>query len=102
MRIDSLLLGFEWLYESRAAPATGTGGVQTWNSHNLLERNVLYKSIAIARVANLIATTRVCTNTECWSQGRAKLRAFPRHLAQENTQLSPSLTPTLGTYIRAC
>ena len=21
--------------------------------------------------------------TECWSQGRAKLRAFPRHLAQE-------------------
>ena len=21
-------------------------------------------------------------NTECWSQGRAKLRAFPRHLAR--------------------
>ena len=35
--------------------------------------------------------------TECRSQGRAKLPAFPRHLARENTQLSPSLTPTLGT-----
>ena len=34
--------------------------------------------------------------TECWSQGRAKLRAFPHHLARENTQLNPSLTPTLG------
>ena len=34
--------------------------------------------------------------TECWSQGRAKLCAFPRHLARENTQLSPSLTPTLS------
>ena len=38
--------------------------------------------------------------TECWSQGRAKLRAFPHHLAQENTQLSPSLTPTLGIGIK--
>ena len=36
-------------------------------------------------------------HTECWSQGRAKLRAFLRHLARENTQLSPSLTPTLVT-----
>ena len=36
--------------------------------------------------------------TECWSQRRAKLRAFPRHLAQENTQLSPSLIPTLGMH----
>ena len=36
---------------------------------------------------------RLCT--ECWSQGRAKLRDFLRHLARENTQLSPSLTPTL-------
>ena len=34
--------------------------------------------------------------TESRSQGRAKLRAFPHHLARENTQLSPSLTPTLG------
>ena len=25
------------------------------------------------------------------------LHTFPRHLARENTQLSPSLTPTLGT-----
>ena len=38
-----------------------------------------------------------CNCTECWSQLRAKLRAFPRHLARENTQLSLSLTPTLGT-----
>ena len=36
---------------------------------------------------------------QCWSQGRAKLRAFPRHLEREITQLSPSLTPTLGTCI---
>ena len=35
-------------------------------------------------------------STECWSQGRAKLRAFQRHLARGYTQLSPSLTPTLG------
>ena len=37
--------------------------------------------------------------TECWSQGRAKLRAFPHHLARENTQLNPSLTPTLGSLL---
>ena len=36
--------------------------------------------------------------TECWSQGRAKLRDFPRHLAREITRLSLSLTPTLCTY----
>ena len=36
---------------------------------------------------------------QCWSQGRAKLRAFPRHLERENTQLSPSLTPTLGRFL---
>ena len=36
-------------------------------------------------------------NTECWSQGRAKLRDFPRHCGAENTQPSPSFTPTLGT-----
>ena len=38
-------------------------------------------------------SSRFCVyffSTECWSQGRAKLRAFPRHLARENTQLSPS------------
>ena len=37
--------------------------------------------------------TETVTCTECWSQGRAKLHVFPRHLALENTQLSPSLTP---------
>ena len=35
--------------------------------------------------------------TECWSQGRAKLRDFPLHCGAENTQPSPSFTPTLGT-----
>ena len=35
--------------------------------------------------------------TECWSQGRAKLRDFLRHCGAENTQPSPSFTPTLGT-----
>ena len=37
--------------------------------------------------------------TECWSQGRAKLRDFLRNLARENTQLSPSFTPTLGIVV---
>ena len=35
--------------------------------------------------------------TECWSQGRAKLRDFPRHCGAENTQPSPSFIPTLGS-----
>ena len=37
--------------------------------------------------------------TECLSQERAKLRAFPRHWGPENTQPSPSLTPTLVTVV---
>ena len=35
-------------------------------------------------------------NTECWSEGRAKLGVFRATMARKITQLSPSLTPTLG------
>ena len=35
-------------------------------------------------------------STEFWSQGRAKLRDFPRHCGAEKTKPSPSFTPTLG------
>ena len=45
-----------------------------------------------------VAARHSYLSTQCWGQGRAKLRAFPHHLARENTQLSPSLTPTLGIY----
>ena len=34
--------------------------------------------------------------TDELTEGRAKLRDFPRHCGLENTQPSPSFTPTLG------
>ena len=35
-----------------------------------------------------------------WSEGRARLRAFPRHCGEEkNTQLSPFFTPRIGSYL---
>ena len=40
--------------------------------------------------------------TECWSEGRARLGDFPATMARKITQLSPSLTPTLGIVLSFC
>ena len=38
-------------------------------------------------------------STECWSEGRARLGVFRATMVRKITQLSPSLTPTLGTFL---
>ena len=50
-----------------------------------------YSTQSKRRVRRLCVGKR---STGCWSQERAKLRAFPRHLARENTQLSQKNSET--------